>query len=34
LDESSALTLEWPFDALEAVRWLQKVAANTGPLSA
>jgi hypothetical protein len=34
LDESSSLTLEWPFDALEAVRWLQKVAANTGPLSA
>jgi hypothetical protein len=33
LDESSSLTLEWPFDALEAAKWLKKVAANAGSLS-
>jgi hypothetical protein len=34
LDESSFLTLEWPFDVLEAAKWLEKVAANAGSLSA
>jgi hypothetical protein len=33
LDESSSLTLEWPFDVLEAAKWLKKVAANAGSLS-
>jgi hypothetical protein len=33
LDESSSLTLEWPFDASQAAKWLEKVAANTGSLS-
>jgi len=30
LDESSNLTLEWPFDVSAAVAWLEKVAVNTG----
>tara|TARA_R110001583_G_scaffold108231_1_gene256938 strand:+ start:586 stop:879 length:294 start_codon:yes stop_codon:yes gene_type:complete len=34
LDESSSLTLEWPFDTSEAAKWLEKVAANAGSLSA
>lgn len=34
LDESSSLTLEWPFDVSQAAKWLEKVAASTGPLSA
>jgi hypothetical protein len=34
LDESSSLTLEWPFDVSQAAKWLEKVAANTGSLSA
>jgi hypothetical protein len=33
LDESSNLTLEWPFDASQATQWLEKVAENTGSLS-
>lgn len=33
-DESSALTLEWPFDVADATKWLEKVAANAGSLSA
>jgi hypothetical protein len=33
LDESSSLTLEWPFDTSEVAKWLEKVAANTGSLS-
>lgn len=31
LDESSNLTLEWPFDASEVILWLEKIVANTGP---
>ena len=31
LDESSNLTLEWPFDASEVSVWLEKIVANTGP---
>ena len=31
LDESSSLTLEWPFDASEVILWLEKIVANTGP---
>jgi hypothetical protein len=34
LDESSSLTLEWPFDTSEVAKWLEKVAANAGSLSA
>lgn len=30
LDESSNLTLEWPFDVSAVVFWLEKVAVNTG----
>ena len=30
LDESSKVTLEWPFDTSEVSAWLEKVAANTG----
>lgn len=30
LDESSNLTLEWPFDVSAAVAWLEKIAVNTG----
>jgi hypothetical protein len=32
LDESSSLTLEWPFDTSQAAKWLEKVAANAGSL--
>ena len=31
LDESSNLTLEWPFDASEVIVWLEKIVAITGP---
>jgi len=34
LDESSGLTLEWPFDASQATLWLEKVVTNTGSPSA
>jgi hypothetical protein len=34
LDESSSLTLEWPFDAADAAQWLEKVASNAGSLPA
>jgi len=34
LDESSRLTLEWPFSVTEVTVWLEKVAVNAGPLSA
>jgi len=30
LDESSNLTLEWPFNATEVVSWLEKILSNTG----
>ena len=30
LDESSNLTLEWPFNATEVVIWLEKIISNTG----
>jgi hypothetical protein len=34
LDESSSLTLEWPFDEADAAQWLEKVASNAGSLQA
>lgn len=34
LDESSRLTLEWPFSVADVSSWMEKVAANAGPLSA
>lgn len=34
LDESSNLTLEWPFSVADVSVWLEKVARNTGPSSA
>ena len=30
LDESSNLTLEWPFNAADVVTWLEKILSNTG----
>lgn len=33
LDESSTLTLEWPFSSEDVVNWLEKVSAYTGPVS-
>jgi hypothetical protein len=33
LDESSSLILEWPFDASQVAKWLEKVAVNAGSLS-
>lgn len=30
LDESSGLTLEWPFDALQASAWFEKVCHSAG----
>jgi len=34
LDEYSRLTLEWPFSVADVSGWMEKVAANAGPLSA